>query len=149
MLSWSECKSPMRLALKVSKHMVTLNSSLTKFAGSTRSEMKRNYLHGWVVQKLFHRPCASPAKCACRCTSIPRCFLYSSSQSSRENTRLQPWPVLPKIRFWRPPKVDRRSSSQRSHRDFNRSRAQGLEIPVHRLCIVRHLSWWPQRGGCH
>ena len=50
---------PMRLALKISKHTVIQSSSLTKFAGSTKSDMKtwypitNSYSHGREVQNFY------------------------------------------------------------------------------------------------
>jgi len=148
-----ECKSPMRLVLKISKRMVIQSSSSIRYAGSAKSVTwrlcalsQRNPLHGREIQKLLHWPCTSPAKYACRCTGIPRRFLGPSSQSNRESTHLQPWLVLSKIHPWRWSNSNRRPSSQRSSGDFSRSRDQGLAILIHRLRRLRYTTRWPQRG---
>ena len=97
----------MRLALKISKHTVIQSSSLTLFAGSTKSDMKTWYpiitqLFTWQrsseasTSTMYLR--TSPAKHVCRCTGISRCFLGSSSRSGRESTHLQSWLVLSKTR---------------------------------------------------
>ena len=90
MPSWLGCKSPMRLALKILKHTVALNSSLTKFVG-VRSQTWRlstlsqcSHPHGREVQKLLHWPCTSPAKCACRCTGVLAALLALPARAAEK-----------------------------------------------------------------
>jgi len=125
------------------------NSSLTRFVGSTKSNMKTWYpitmqLSTWQIgSKTSTSTMYRASKMRMQMHWHLSRFLGSSSRSGRESTHLQPWLVLSKTRPRKWSDSSREPLSQRNSRNFGKSRSQGLVNPVYRLRIVWHFVWWP------